>query len=177
MNILCTAKNADIAILAGVYRLYFGVTLIMIANLGEKNKMLQNIFHNKIKIMYNKRPRVRKTTGVPPLPILGAVAGVLNGFLGTGGGMVLAIGLRKAYPGQEKECMAISTASMMFLSFLSTILYSIGGHIGAKDVFPVILPALIGGALGSLVLGRIRHELFEILLGGMLLYSGLALLL
>ena len=66
---------------------------------------------------------------------------------------------------------------MMFLSFLSTILYSIGGHIGTKEILPVILPALLGGAVGSLMLGRIRHELLELLLGGMLLYSGLALLL
>ena len=139
--------------------------------------MLQNIFHNNSKIMYKSGARTRVPAQGRALPLLGVLSGMLNGFLGTGGGMVLAVGLRRAYPGQDRQNLAISTASMMFLSFLSTILYSIGGHIGTKEILPVILPALLGGAVGSLMLGRIRHELLELLLGGMLLYSGLALLL
>ena len=139
--------------------------------------MLQNIFHNNSKIMYKGGARTRVPARGRALPLLGVLSGMLNGFLGTGGGMVLAVGLRRAYPGQDRQNLAISTASMMFLSFLSTILYSIGGHIGTKEILPVILPALLGGAVGSLMLGRIRHELLELLLGGMLLYSGLALLL
>lgn len=139
--------------------------------------MLQNIFHNNSKIIRLKGARTRTPSRGRALPLLGILSGVLNGFLGTGGGMVLSVGLRSAYPGEDKESMAVATASMMFLSFLSTILYSFGGHIGTKEILPVIIPALIGGALGSLMLGRIRHELLELLLGGMLLYSGLALLL
>ena len=63
-----------------------------------------------------------------------------------------------------------ATASIMFLSVLSTILYLIGGRIGGADILPVILPALLGGALGSLMLGKLRHEMIEFLLGGMLLF-------
>ena len=47
----------------------------------------------------------------------------------------------------------------------------------------ILLCAILCGALlvlgicGSLMLGKLRHEMIEFLLGGMLLYSGLALLL
>ena len=139
--------------------------------------MLQNIFHNNSKIMYKEGARTRRRPRGWLLGLLGAFAGVLNGFLGTGGGMVLAVGLRAASPGEDAENMATATASIMFLSVLSTILYLIGGRIGGADILPVILPALLGGALGSLMLGKLRHEMIEFLLGGMLLYSGLALLL
>ena len=139
--------------------------------------MLQNIFHNNSKIMHLKDARTREGCCRGALGLLGALAGVLNGFLGTGGGMVLAMGLRAVYPGEDKENMATATASVMFLSILSTILYLAGGRIGSGDILPVILPALLGGALGSLMLGKLRHEVIELLLGGMLLYSGLALLL
>ena len=149
----------------------------MITNLGEKNKMLQNIFHNKSKIMQRAGAHTRARGGARLLPAFGLLSGLLNGFLGAGGGMVLTLGLRVAYPGQDRENMAIATASVMVLSFLSTILYLIGGHIGSSDVLPVILPALLGGALGSLLLGRIRHDLLDLLFGGMLLYSGVSLLL
>ena len=149
----------------------------MITNLGEKNKMLQNIFHNKSKNMYKVGARPREGGRVCLLPAIGFASGMLNGFLGAGGGMVLSLGLRAAYPGRDRENMAMATASMMVLSFLSTILYSIGGHIGSEEILPVILPALLGGALGSLLLGRIQHDLLDLLFGGMLLYSGLSLLL
>ena len=139
--------------------------------------MLQNIFHNNSKIMHRDGARTRKARRRGMLPILGTLAGGLNGFLGTGGGMVLAIGLRAAYPGEDGENMATATASVMVLSVLSTILYLMGGRIGSADILPVILPALLGGSLGSLLLGKLRHEVIELLLGGMLLYSGLALLL
>ena len=139
--------------------------------------MLQNIFHNNSKIMQLKDARTREGRRRGVLGLLGALAGVLNGFLGTGGGMVLAMGLRAVYPGEDKENMATATASVMLLSVLSTILYLMGGRIGGGDILPVILPALLGGALGSLMLGKLRHEVIELLLGGMLLYSGLALLL
>lgn len=127
--------------------------------------------------MHLKDARTREGCCRGALGLLGALAGVLNGFLGTGGGMVLAMGLRAVYPGEDKENMATATASVMFLSILSTILYLAGGRIGSGDILPVILPALLGGALGSLMLGKLRHEVIELLLGGMLLYSGLALLL
>ena len=56
------------------------------------------------------------------LPLLSALAGFLNGFLGTGGGMVLALSLRAAYPREEKCAMAISTACVLSFSVLTMIL-------------------------------------------------------
>ena len=149
----------------------------MITNPGEKNKMLQNIFRNNFKIMRKAGTRTRARPQKTALALLGLGAGVLNGFLGTGGGMVLSVGLRALAPGEDRESLATATASVMFLSLLSTILYLIDGRIGSADILPVIFPALLGGALGALMLGKLRHEVIELLLGGMLLYSGLALLL
>ena len=139
--------------------------------------MLQNIFHNNSKIMYKRGARPREERVRAPLLAAGALAGLLNGFLGAGGGMLLTLGLRASYPGQDRENMAISTAAMTVLSFLSTILYLTGGHIGSEEILPVILPALLGGALGSLLLRKIRNDLLDLFFGGLLLYSGLSLLL
>lgn len=139
--------------------------------------MLQNIFHNNSKIMYKRGARPREERVRMPLLAAGALSGLLNGFLGAGGGMILALGLRAAYPGQDRENMVISTAVMTVLSFLSTILYVVSGHIGAEEILPVIVPALLGGALGSLLLRKISHDLLDLFFGGLLLYSGLSLLL
>ena len=152
---------ADIGIGDPAWRSPSGVTLIMIANLGEKNKMLQNIFHNKSKNMYSARTHVRRPPYAGFLPAVGLFSGLLNGFFGTGGGMVLSVGLRAAYPGEDQESMALATASMMILSVLSTILYATSGHIGSNEILPVILPAVLGGLFGSLALGKIRHDVLD----------------
>ena len=111
------------------------------------------------------------------LPVLGLFAGFLNGFLGTGGGMVLSLGLRRLYPEEMAKNLALSTASMLVFSIMSTILYTIQGHIGGSHILPVILPALIGGALGACLSPRLGRQGLDLLLSCMLLYSGLTLLL
>ncbi len=105
------------------------------------------------------------------------VAGVLNGFLGTGGGMALLFSLRAAYPHDEKENMAICTACVLVFSVLTTILYKIEGHMEGVRIAPFLLPALLGGAAGSLLLGRIRPRLLDLVLSLLLIYAGLSLIL
>ena len=139
--------------------------------------MLQNIFHNNSKNMYRARAYTRRPLTALLLPLIGFLSGILNGFFGTGGGMVLSVGLRTAYPGEDRESMALATASMTVLSIVSTILYAASGHIGSKEILPVIVPAVFGGFLGALLLGKIRHDALDLLFGGMLLYSGLMILL
>ncbi|MBO7763037.1 MAG: TSUP family transporter [Clostridia bacterium] len=111
------------------------------------------------------------------LPLLCFAGGVLNGFLGTGGGMVLTLSLRAAYPGKEKCALAISTACVLSFSVLTTILYAFEGHLQGLSLRPMLLPALLGGALGAWLLWRIGTLSLRWLFGGLLAYAGLSLLL
>ena len=109
-------------------------------------------------------------------PIAAFFAGMLNGLLGTGGGMVLTLALRASAPDAERDGMALSTACMLLFSVLTTILYGIQGHLVLGDAVPVLLPAFLGGALGSVLLGRLRLPMVDMILSLLLLYSGLSLL-
>lgn len=111
------------------------------------------------------------------LPAAAFLAGGVNGLLGTGGGMVLALALRAAYPKGRREAMALSTACALFFSVLSIFLYTISGHFEGVEVLSSVLPAFLGGALGALLLGRLRLPYLDILLSLLLLYSGLSLVL
>ena len=110
------------------------------------------------------------------LALAALAAGVLNGLLGTGGGMVLTLSLRAAYPEKEREAMALSTACMLLFSILTTILYLFQGHIDPLDALPVLLPALLGGGVGALFLGRIGSPLLDAILAVLLVLSGISLL-
>ena len=111
------------------------------------------------------------------LPALGLFSGLLNGLLGTGGGMVLSLGLRRLYPEEMPKNLAVSTAAMLVFSVMSTILYAIQGHIGGGHILPVLLPAALGGALGALISPRLGRWGLDLLLSLMLLYAGVTLLL
>lgn len=111
------------------------------------------------------------------LPLLSFFAGVLNGLFGTGGGMLLTLSLRAAYPGEERSSMAISTACVLSFSILTIILYTLKGYMRGAEPLPILLPAFLGGAAGALLLGRLHTRSLDLVLGALLLYSGVTLLL
>ena len=111
------------------------------------------------------------------LPFAALLAGGVNGLLGTGGGMVLTLALRAAYPEKRREAMALSTACVLFFSVLSIFLYTFSGHLEGVEIASSLLPAFLGGALGAVLLGRARLPYLDVLLAVLLLYSGLSLLL
>ena len=110
------------------------------------------------------------------LPLLCFAGGVLNGFLGTGGGMVLTLSLRAAYPGKEKCALAISTACVLSFSVLTTILYFTAGHLVPSGALSVLLPSLLGGALGAALLGRVGTPFIKTVFSLLLLISGMRML-
>ncbi len=111
-----------------------------------------------------------------PLHFLCLLAGAVNGFFGMGAGMILVLGLQRFYRGERDEIMAISTLCVLCFSFLTTILYFVSGHVEPSAALPLLLPSLLGGALGSLLLGRISPTLLQTVFALLLLISGARLL-
>ncbi len=118
----------------------------------------------------------KRKRGERLLPLAALVGGLVNGLLGTGGGMVMTLSLNAVYRDEKQNAMAISTICVMFFSFLSIILYKINGYIENVAILPVLLPALVGGALGTYLLGRLPTLGIDLLLSALLLYSGVRLL-
>ena len=97
-------------------------------------------------------------------------AGLLNGLLGTGGGVPLYFSLSRT----EKDQNAYATASVgiLFLSLQTVFLYR-GNAIAIESVSPLLLLASIfGGAIGAFLLGRVRRSLLKLLFSLLLILSG-----
>lgn len=110
------------------------------------------------------------------LYLLCLLAGAVNGFFGMGAGMILVLGLSRFHRGSQEEIMAISTLCVLSFSLLTTILYFAVGHVKPEAALPLLLPSLLGGALGATLLGRISPSLLRAVFALLLLISGARLL-
>lgn len=110
------------------------------------------------------------------LAMLSFLAGVLNGLLGTGGGMLLLFSLGMLLSGERgKEAFVISSVGVLTFSLVSAFFYGRGGSLDTAALPRFALPAAAGGILGAILLDKISTRWLKRLFAGLMLYSGLKL--
>lgn len=109
--------------------------------------------------------------------LIGAAAGAVTGLFGGGGGIVLALALRRWVGLEEKRALATCVAVMLPLCAASAAVYALRGELPLLQA----LPYVAGGAAGGLAGGRLFRRAPEAWLrrgfGAMLLYAGVRYLL
>lgn len=120
----------------------------------------------------------RNFKAVLALPLLGLAAGFINGLLGAGGGIIVVMGLG-ALGGKAgangNSIYATAIAVMLPLSALSAFRYHLAGHLPPISFWHLILPALLGGALGALLLRHIAPRTMRRIFAAVVLVSGIIL--
>ena len=97
-------------------------------------------------------------------------AGLLNGLLGTGGGVPLYFSLSRTQ--SDKRAYATSSVGILLLSLQTVFLYR-GNAVSLLSVSPFLLfAAILGGATGALLLGRLKTDLLRLLFSALLILSG-----
>ncbi len=113
-----------------------------------------------------------------PLLALGLLAGFLNGLLGAAGGIAVVLGLRALYrnkPVDGHSFYATAIAVMLPLSILSAWRYARVGHLPEVSPWGLVLPAVLGGVLGALLLRRIEPQILKRIFAAVVLISGIIL--
>lgn len=122
------------------------------------------------------KPSVRQNLSVAAI---GLSAGLLNGLLGAGGGIVIVAGLSRIFRGREidpRSVYASAIAVMLPLSALSALRYFAHGHLGEAQVGLLLLPAAAGGAVGALLLRVLSPGVLARIFAFVVLLSGIFLL-
>lgn len=83
--------------------------------------------------------------------ISGGIAGFLNGFLGGGGGAILAPLLVKYCKQSQREALATSVAVILPICGLSALLFAVNGDLDLN----LALPYVLGGGLGGFIGGKV----------------------
>lgn len=112
--------------------------------------------------------------------IAGVAAGFVNGLLGAGGGVIIVRSAAHVLPhGQEyspRDVYATALAVMLPVSAVSALSYAgLGVWDGSGGIY--ILPALVGGVIGALLLDRLHTQLLRFIFSSVSAYSGIMMLL
>lgn len=111
--------------------------------------------------------------------LLGFGAGLINGLLGAGGGILLVKGAQRILPREYREgrdIFANALCVMLPLSAVSAIAYVLRGSVHGLDFAPFILPALIGGIGGGLLLSIIDTGLLRLIFSALVVWSGITMI-
>ncbi len=113
--------------------------------------------------------------------LFGLFAGFINGLLGAGGGILLVYAFAALNPDKTesgvRDNFSATIASILPISLFSAFLYAKDGRMDAGAVTPLILPALLGGFGGALLLGRIPTGVLKKIFAILVIYSGISMVL
>lgn len=118
----------------------------------------------------------------------GIAAGILNGLIGVGGGVVIvyAIGvLREKFHGtaisdEPHDIFAMAVASVLPMTIVSIALRAFAAGeslLGTDDIAGFVVPAVAGGALGALFLDKISSLLLTRLFSCLTVWAGVSMIL
>ena len=119
----------------------------------------------------------RKWRKTLPVCLLGVAAGFLNGALGAGGGILVVLGLRRLQKNAARSAYVSALAVMLPISLFSLYRYATSGHVDGAILSPLVLPSVLGGALGAWLLRRVSVGALSRVFAALLILSGVVLIL
>ncbi len=106
---------------------------------------------------------------------LGSICGLLNGFFGSGGGVV-AVPIMEKNGCDTKEAHASSVALIFILSLVTAVMYGISGRLDFAAAWSYIPYGAAGAVAGALFLRKIKAQWLKRLFGGMVVAASVRML-
>lgn len=126
-----------------------------------------------------KRTFYRQAPIMAKLIFIGLAAGFANGLLGAGGGTIIVFGIASVLGESMKngnDVFATALCVMLPVSAVSCVFYALRGHINTEGFGYFALPAIIGGAVGGLLLGKVKAGWVKKLFAVLVVISGILLI-
>ena len=104
------------------------------------------------------------------------IGGALNGFVGTGGGIVFIFTLLLLTKNEKKDNYVTTLCAVVPISLIGSFSYFCGGSVDISLLQRSYLPALVGGILGALLVDKLKLRWLNLLFGSLIIYSGINML-
>lgn len=107
------------------------------------------------------------------LALCGALAGVLNGFLGSGGGIILVFAMTYLCKDMDtKDTFSTAVASVLPLSVFSALIYYKNGVLPTKDIWRFLIPGAFGGIFGSFIMDKLSPKVLKVIFAALMVFAG-----
>ena len=115
----------------------------------------------------NKFLDVLKLVGV------GVVSGLINGFFGAGGGLLLVPMISLVKKDDSKTAHATTLVCVMFMCIASSIIYFVKKQLDYKLILVCGIGSLIGSLLGTKLLNKLKNNIIDLVFAGVLVLAGI----
>ena len=113
------------------------------------------------------------------LVLAGLLVGLTNGLLGAGGGIIAVLALRQSLGDlitDERDVFANALCVTLPISAVSCLSYALHGNLKINGIGLYVLPAILGGVLGGILLGRLKADSVRKLFSVLVIVSGVLLI-
>lgn len=108
--------------------------------------------------------------------ICGIAAGLVNGFFGAGGGMVLVPMLIRYGKLEDKQAFSSAISIILPICLISITVYWMQNIFPFQEALPYLGGGLLGGVAGGLLFRRVTPSMLHKGLGLIILWGGIRLL-
>ena len=108
--------------------------------------------------------------------LLSFFGGALNGFLGTGGGILILFMLNRLTKNEKRDNFVTCALSIIPISLVGSFAYFRAGSVDFSTLQTSYLPAIAGGILGAFLFEKLKVKYLNLIFGALVIYSGVSML-
>jgi hypothetical protein len=108
--------------------------------------------------------------------LIGALCGILNGLLGSGGGVIAVLSLRKFLDVETHKAHATAVAVMLPLTIVSAVVYLGKYQTDIKTLILVTAGGIVGGIVGAKLLVKISSKWLHKVFGAVMIFAAVRML-
>ena len=127
--------------------------------------MIENDITKKVKIL-----DVFKLVGV------GFLSGIINGFFGAGGGLLLVPMITYVAKDNSKKAHATTLACVMFMCLASSIIYLVKNQLNFKLILVCLIGSLTGAMIGTKLLKSLKNNVIDLVFSLVLILAGILMI-
>ena len=109
--------------------------------------------------------------------VLSFLAGGINGFLGTGGGVLFIYTLSALTENDKRVSFATTLFATTLISIVAMVRYAKQGMVDFSLGGELFLPCALGGLFGAFLLNKIKTEWLSAIFAILVIYSGTCMIL
>lgn len=107
---------------------------------------------------------------------VGTVSGLINGFFGAGGGLLLVPMISCVNKDNSKVSHATTLACVLFMCIAGSVIYFIKNEIDYKLILVCGIGSLIGSLIGTKLLKKLKNNIIDLVFSFVLILAGICMI-